>query len=181
MMTSSCRVRPHRSVPLGGHCMGAWRNHRAKLFPMLTARRKCTPSTERMTNLHRAMMKTRNWRLQLTWIIPSRRNQRLVIFGVPAHCLRANSSAKNILIQHRTDMPVTGLERVEDTRPHQLPPRAPVRKCIARACDYAGLNTESHFMEELGGVVFLLKQVAGSAHLLPCSKKPGKNRSETRG
>ena len=55
-------------------------------------------------------------------------------------------------------MSVTGLERVEYTRPHQLSPRAPVRKRLARACDFAGLITESCFME-LGGVVFLLKSL----------------------
>jgi hypothetical protein len=83
------------------------------------------------------------------------------------YCLRANSSAKNILlIQHRTDMPVTGLERVEDTRPHQLSPRAPIRQRLARASDFAGLVCESRFMEELGGVVFLLKLLVQLISLL---------------
>ena len=82
------------------------------------------------------------------------------------YCLRANSSTKNILIRHRTDMPVTGLKRVEDTRPHQLSPRAPIRKRLARACDFAGLISESHFMEELGGVVFLLKSLVQLISLL---------------
>ena len=79
-------------------------------------------------------------------------------FSSPGSLFESQLIHEDILIQHRTDMPVTGLERVEDTRPHQLSPRARVRKRLARACDFAGLITESRFME-LGGVVFLLKSL----------------------
>jgi hypothetical protein len=62
-------------------------------------------------------------------------------------------------------MPVTGLERVEDTRPHQLSPLQ--SKNVLPEHDFAGHIAESCFME-LGGVVFLLKSL-------------GKSRSEMRG
>ena len=56
--------------------------------------------------------------------------------------------------RHARDRPRTGGRHPT----HQLSPRAPVRKRLARACDFAGLITESCFME-LGGVVFLLKSL----------------------
>jgi hypothetical protein len=57
---------------------------------------------------------------------------------------------EDILIHHQTEAPVTGLERVEDTRPYQLSPRARVRKRLARSCDFVGLVSESRFMDYLG-------------------------------
>ena len=57
-----------------------------------------------------------------------------------------------LLIHGQADMPVTvtGLERVEDTKPFQLSPRARVRKRLLRACDFAGLVSESRFMDLKG-------------------------------
>jgi hypothetical protein len=52
--------------------------------------------------------------------------------------------------QNTGSMPVTGLERVEDTIPFQISPRARVRKRLSRACDFAGLVSDSRFMDVRG-------------------------------
>jgi hypothetical protein len=57
---------------------------------------------------------------------------------------------EDMLIHHQIEAPVTGLERVEDTRPYQLSPRARVRKRLMRSCDFVGLVSESRFMDNLG-------------------------------
>lgn len=93
-------------------------------------------------------------------------------FSSPGSLFESQLIHEDILIQHRTDMPVTGLERVEDTRPYQLSPRARVRKRLSRACDFAGLITESRFME-LGGVVFLLKSLVQLISLARSDAKVG--------
>lgn len=52
--------------------------------------------------------------------------------------------------QQNHHMPVTGLERVEDTRNTQLTPRARVRKRLSRSCDFVGLVSDSRFMDDAG-------------------------------
>ncbi|KAL3923282.1 MAG: hypothetical protein SGILL_001741 [Bacillariaceae sp.] len=47
-------------------------------------------------------------------------------------------------------IPVTGLERVEDTRRTQVSPRARVRKRLSNSCDFAGLISDSRFMDDQG-------------------------------
>ena len=56
---------------------------------------------------------------------------------------------EDMLIHRQTEAPVTGLERAEDTRQYQLSPRARVRKRLIRSCDFAGLFSESRFMDTL--------------------------------
>jgi hypothetical protein len=58
------------------------------------------------------------------------------------------------------DMPVTGLERVEDTRRYQISPRARVRDRFRRMCSFATLVADSRFMEEEGIRSLLLSLVA---------------------
>jgi hypothetical protein len=64
-------------------------------------------------------------------------------------------------IHDQTDMPVTvtGLERMEDTERFQISPRARVRKRLLRASDFAGLVSESRFMD-LKGVQDMLSALA---------------------
>ena len=95
-------------------------------------------------------------------------------FSSPGATFESQLIHEDMLIQHRTDMPVTGLERVEDTRPYQISPRARVRKRLARACDFAGLISESRFME-LGGTVVLLKALA---KLIDLATKQGKDNQD---
>ena len=57
---------------------------------------------------------------------------------------------EDMLIYDQSSMPVTGLERMEDTRRFQVSPRARVRKRLFRACDFAGLVSESRFMDIRG-------------------------------
>jgi Sec7 domain len=52
--------------------------------------------------------------------------------------------------QQNRQMPVTGLERVEDTRIIQLSPRARVRRRLSRFCDFIGLVSDSRFMDNKG-------------------------------
>lgn len=62
---------------------------------------------------------------------------------------------EDMLIHNHATTPVTGLERVEETLSHQISPRARVRKRLVRACDFAGLLSESRFME-LSGIKTVL-------------------------
>jgi len=62
---------------------------------------------------------------------------------------------EDMLMYQQKDTPITGLERVEDTSPYQLSPRARVRKRLNRACDFAGLVLESRFMEVNGAILLL--------------------------
>jgi hypothetical protein len=45
-------------------------------------------------------------------------------------------------------IPVTGLERVEETRSTQASPRARVRKRLSKACNFAGIISDSRFMDD---------------------------------
>ena len=57
---------------------------------------------------------------------------------------------ENVMMSQQTEMPVTGLERMEDTRTRHLSPRARVRIRLARACDFHSLISESRFMSTEG-------------------------------
>lgn len=52
-----------------------------------------------------------------------------------------------VLIQQR-ETPVTGLERVDDSNGNSSSPRARVRKRLSRHCDYAGIISDSRFMDD---------------------------------
>jgi hypothetical protein len=56
---------------------------------------------------------------------------------------------EDMLINRQREMPVTGLERVDDT-PTQVSPRARVRKRLVKGCDFAGLVLECRFMDDEG-------------------------------
>ena len=72
---------------------------------------------------------------------------------------------EDILIHDQTVMPVTGLERMEDTRRFQISPRARVRKRLFRACDFAGLVSESRFIDQKGlqDMLIALVEIADKA------------------
>jgi len=57
---------------------------------------------------------------------------------------------EDMLINQQREMPVTGLERVEDTRKTQTTPRARVRKRLSNSCDFVGLVSDSRFMDDKG-------------------------------
>jgi len=57
---------------------------------------------------------------------------------------------QDMLINQQREMPVTGLERVEDTRKAQITPRARVRKRLSNSCDFVGLVSDSRFMDDKG-------------------------------
>jgi len=48
---------------------------------------------------------------------------------------------------YQEDAPVTGLERIEDTRQFQITPRARVRKRLGRVCDFDGIVSDSRFLD----------------------------------
>lgn len=73
---------------------------------------------------------------------------------------------EDILVYHQEVTPITGLERVEDTRQYQISPRARVRKRLARACDFADLVSESRFLD-LEGILCLLKTLLGVVQSAP--------------
>jgi hypothetical protein len=57
---------------------------------------------------------------------------------------------EHMLLNQAREMgiPVTGLERVEETRSTQASPRARVRKRLSNACDFAGIISDSRFMDD---------------------------------
>jgi hypothetical protein len=57
---------------------------------------------------------------------------------------------EDMMLRAQREMPVTGLERVDDTQRTNISPRARVRKRLLQACDYAGIVSESRLMSEEG-------------------------------
>jgi Sec7 domain len=59
---------------------------------------------------------------------------------------------EHLIINQEREMgiPVTGLERVEETSRAQASPRARVRKRLANLCDFAGLISDTRFMDDNG-------------------------------
>ncbi len=90
-----------------------------------------------------------------------------VEFDSPSHLGSAGARFESqlihedLVIQEQTSgsVPVTGLERMEDTRPYQISPRARVRKRLFRASDFSELVSESRFMD-LGGVQDMIRALS---------------------
>ena len=57
---------------------------------------------------------------------------------------------EDMLINQQRQMPVTGLERVDDAQANGLSPRARVRKRLFNCCDFAALVADSRFMDDKG-------------------------------
>jgi hypothetical protein len=55
---------------------------------------------------------------------------------------------EDLLFNQFREIPVTGLERVDDTRSTQISPRARVRKRLSKACDFSGIVSDSRFMDD---------------------------------
>ncbi len=55
---------------------------------------------------------------------------------------------EDLRLSQQREMPVTGLERVDDSNGIRLSPRARVRKRLSRNCDYAGIVCDSRFMDD---------------------------------
>jgi len=65
---------------------------------------------------------------------------------------------ENVLMSQQTELPVTGLERVDETPNRQLSPRARVRNRLSRVCDFHGLVSESRFMT-VDGINIMLQSL----------------------
>jgi hypothetical protein len=57
---------------------------------------------------------------------------------------------EDLRLSQQREMPVTGLERVDDSQSTHISPRARVRKRLVQACDFDSLVSESRFMDEEG-------------------------------
>eukprot|EP00339_Tiarina_fusa_P025497 CAMPEP_0117064884 /NCGR_PEP_ID=MMETSP0472-20121206/45332_1 /TAXON_ID=693140 ORGANISM="Tiarina fusus, Strain LIS" /NCGR_SAMPLE_ID=MMETSP0472 /ASSEMBLY_ACC=CAM_ASM_000603 /LENGTH=1197 /DNA_ID=CAMNT_0004785235 /DNA_START=66 /DNA_END=3658 /DNA_ORIENTATION=+ len=57
---------------------------------------------------------------------------------------------EDLLLNQQREMPVTGLERVDDTQANRPSPRRRVRKRLLKCCDFSGLVSESRFMDDEG-------------------------------
>ena len=57
---------------------------------------------------------------------------------------------EDLIIKQQREMPVTGLERVDDTEANRPSPRRRVRKRLLKCCDFPGLISESRFMDDEG-------------------------------
>ena len=56
---------------------------------------------------------------------------------------------EDLMMNHQRETPVTGLEQFDDA-PRHISPRKRVRKRLSKGCDYAGLVSESRFMDDDG-------------------------------
>lgn len=63
---------------------------------------------------------------------------------------------ESLNMSRKMNMPVTGLERVEETRQYQTSPRALVRERFRQSCPFESLVSDSRFME-YSGITALLK------------------------
>jgi len=76
---------------------------------------------------------------------------------------------EDMIINRQRETPVTGLERVEDTRRTQISPRARVRKRLSKSCDFSGLVSDSRFMDDtslcnlLGALLDLISQQSSNS------------------
>eukprot|EP00980_Cylindrotheca_fusiformis_P011299 scaffold2599_cov125-Cylindrotheca_fusiformis.AAC.9 len=57
---------------------------------------------------------------------------------------------ENMMLTKQHEMPVTGLERVDDAQVFGISPRARVRKRLMKSCDFVGLVSDSRFMDDEG-------------------------------
>lgn len=57
---------------------------------------------------------------------------------------------ESIDMSQKADLPVTGLERADETRRHQKSPRARVRRRLKQLCNWEGLISDSRFLTENG-------------------------------
>jgi hypothetical protein len=55
---------------------------------------------------------------------------------------------ESIDMSRQMEMPVTGLERADETRRYHVSPRARVRGCLRNACNLNGLVSDSRFMDD---------------------------------
>jgi hypothetical protein len=57
---------------------------------------------------------------------------------------------EDLLLNQQREMPVTGLERVDDAQNFGISPRARVRQRLIKSCDFVGLVSDSRFMDDKG-------------------------------
>jgi hypothetical protein len=100
---------------------------------------------------------------------------------LPVAAISAGAHFESLVIREsmdmsrKMDMPVTGLERVEDTRRYQLSPRARVRDRFLNICNIESIVGDSRFMDE-EGIRSLLQALV--ALIAQCSSPNGKLRVE---
>lgn len=77
---------------------------------------------------------------------------------------------ENLDMSRDMDMPVTGLERMDDSHRYQISPRARVRKRLRNACDLRALVSESRFLDDQAILSVLKALVALSSSAINPSK-----------
>lgn len=82
---------------------------------------------------------------------------------------------EDMLRHQQREMPVTGLERVEDTRKTQITPRARVRNRLSNSCDFVGLVSDSRFMDDKGLCNLLEAILSLISHNEGAITEPGKS------
>ena len=82
---------------------------------------------------------------------------------------------ENVVVNQQTEMPVTGLESLEETRSRTLSPRARVRQRLARACDFYGIISESRFMT-VDGIVCMVQSLLDVIDSQSKEPEPGEDR-----
>ncbi|GAX15268.1 hypothetical protein FisN_1Hh705 [Fistulifera solaris] len=65
---------------------------------------------------------------------------------------------ESLNMSQKLNMPVTGLERVDETRQYQLSPRSLVRERLRQSCSFESLVSDSRFMD-YAGITILLKSL----------------------
>lgn len=85
---------------------------------------------------------------------------------------------ENVALSNYMDMPITGLERVEETRRYQVSPRARVRERLRRHCSFESLVVDSRFMDDrsisamLRSLVVLVADPCAQGHFEPRPSAP---------
>lgn len=93
-------------------------------------------------------------------------NENTGVYGSSGSKFESILIQENLDLSERMDLPVTGLERVEETRQHQISPRARVRERLRKCCDLSAIVLESRYMDEeaVRGLLHALVGVVANSH-----------------
>lgn len=86
---------------------------------------------------------------------------------------------ESMMMSQQTEMPVTGLERMDEARNRYLSPRARVRNRLARACDFYGLISDSRFMT-LEGIREMVQAILEVIKAKPAPKLNDEDTNESK-
>jgi hypothetical protein len=86
----------------------------------------------------------------------------------PGAMFEAQLIRESLDMSRQIDLPVTGLERMDETRPYQLSPRARLRRRLRQSCNWVGLISDSRFLDDDG-----IKSLLGALiELLSANDRP---------